>query len=215
MKYFVAVIALAAAFAACAQNSEIENFREAMRAGKEAWTIGRSAELATYKARAANDREEAARQQIIWLDKYKESGEAYQKAIVIAPNLKAKAAAFNGAANSIFSLPNRQEEGVTLMKQAYELQPENGQYVYTYTWMLANSGKAEECCQVAEKFLAGNDYRKPFAANVITDNYIAVLLRLKRFDDAKKINAELLKFFPQYDKSEMIVAAEKKASERK
>ena len=215
MKCIATMIALAAGLTLCAQTQEFKTFGEAMRAGKTAWDTGRTAEVATYKAWTAKNKEEAAKQQKIWFENYEKGGAAYQMAVKLAPDDKLKSRALHEAANCIFRLPKRQGEGVVLVKQAYELQPENGQYIYTYTWMLSNSGKSEECCQVAEKFLSDKNYKKTFAVNVITDNYIPVLLRLKRFDDAKKINAELVKAFSKYDKSQTIDAAEKKANEKK
>lgn len=215
MKRIATAIALVAGLTICAQTPEFKTFGEAMDAGKTAWNTGRTAEIATHKARAAKDNEAAETQQKIWFENYEKGGAAYQTAVKLATDDKLKSRALHEAANCIFRLPKRQAEGVALIKQAYELQPENGQYVYTYTWMLSNSGKSEECCQIAEKFLADKNYKKPFAQSVITDNYIAALLRLKRFDDAKKINAELVKDFPKYDKSITIDAAEKNATEKK
>lgn len=215
MNRIATTIALAAGLILCAQTQEFKTFGEAMKAGKIAWDTGRPAEMATYKANAAKDNEEAVKQQKIWFENYEKGGVAYQMAVKLAPNDRLKSRALYEAANCIFRLPKRQAEGIALIKQAYELQPENGQYVYSYTWMLSNSRKSEECCQVAEKFLADKNYEKQRAAGVISDNYIPALLRLKRFDDAKKINAELIKNFPNYDKSSAIDAAEKKASEKK
>ena len=128
----------------------------------------------------------------------------------MAPNEKLKNRAQCEAAKCIFSLPKRRAEAVKLMQQVYEIEP-SGQYVYQYTWMLANSRKFEECCQVAEKYLADKDYKKPFAIPIFADNYLPALLRLKRFEDAKKINAEIVKVNPKYDHSKRIEAAEKEA----
>ena len=212
MKCIATAITLVVGLIVCVHAQEFKTFGEAMKTGKAAWDTGRKAESATYKAWAAKNKEEGAKQQKIWHENYEKGGAAYQSAVKLAPDSKLKARALQEAANCIFRLPKRQAEGVALIKQAYELQPENGQCIYTYTWMLAQSGKSEECCLIAEKFLADKNYKKPFAVNVITDNYIPVLLRLKRFDDAKKINAELIKSFPKYDKSKNIDAAEKHAA---
>lgn len=212
MKRIATAIAIAAAAVLCAQTpapeSEFKTFGEAMRAGKEAYDTGRQAQLASYKAK---NRQDVKAQQKIWQENHEKGGAAYLAAVKMAPNDKLKARAQFEAARCIFSLPKRRTEAVNLMQQTYEMEP-SGQYTYQYTWMLVNSGKYEECCQIAEKFLADNNYKKTFAISVFTDNYLPALLKLKRFEDAKKINAEIVKVNPKYDRSQRIEAAEKKAA---
>ena len=213
MKRIITFIALSAAAILGAQTpeSEFKTFGEAMRAGKEFQAAGRQAQMATYKAWNAKKREEGFAQQKIWFDNYEKGSKAYLAAVKMAPDEKLKARAMRDAAQCIFPLPKRRDEALSLIKQVYELEPTNGQYVYNYTWMLANSAKYDECCAVAEKFLADKNYKKSFAVAVFTDNYLAALLRLKRFEDAKKINAEIVKIDPKQDRSKRIEAAEKAA----
>lgn len=193
-----------------AETSVYKTYAEAMKAGTALKKTGDAARAAYYQAFNAKKYEEAKIPEKIWRNDHPKAAAAFAEAVKLAQNDGQKCRALKEHAMTHFS--QNRKEAVELMQQAYVLEPENGEINYLLTWLMNQAGMHKEGCKVAEKFLKDGNYKKQYATSIISDNYISALLQLKRFEDAKKINAELVKVYPQWDKTDRIKKAEAAAS---
>ena len=193
-----------------AETSVYKTYSEAMKAGTALKKTGDVARAAYYKAFNGKKYEEAKIHEKLWRNDHPKAAAAFAEAVKLAQNDGQKCRALREQAMTHFS--QNPKEAVELMRQAYALEPENGDVTYCLTWLMNQAGMHKEGCKVAEEFLKDGNYEKQYATSIISDNYIGALLELKRFEDAKKINAELVKVYPQWDKTDRIKRAEAAAS---
>jgi len=193
-----------------AEAAVYKTYGEAMKVGMALKKTGDVARAAYYQAFNGKKYEEAKIHEKIWRNDHPKAAAAFAEAVKLAQNDGQKCRALKEQAMTHFS--QNLKEAVKLMQQAYVLKPENGEINYLLTWLMNQAGMYKEGCKVAEKFLKDGNYKKQYATSIISDNYIGALLQLKRFEDAKKINAELVKINPNLDKTDRIKKAEAAAS---
>lgn len=187
-----------------------KNYQEAMNAGLALKEVGDEAKLKHYKLQKENKDAESAEAKKKWLESYEKAFPVFVEAVKLAGDNKQKCRALEAEAQMHFV--KSPKESVEIMKQAYAIDPTDGSIAYYLSWMMNEVRMYSESCQVAEEYLKDGNYRKAYAKDMISDNYIRALIAIKRFDDAKKINEELVKINPQLDRSKRITEAEEAAS---
>ena len=187
-----------------------KNYQEAMNAGLALKKVGDAAKVEHYKLQKEKKDAESAKAKKEWGEAYEKAFPIFVEAVKLAGDNKQKIRALEAEAQIHFV--KSPKESVEIMKQAYAIDPADGSIAYYLAWMMCEVRMDSESCQIAEEYLKDGNYKKSYATDMISDNYIRALIVLKRFDDARKINEELVKIKPQSDRRESIKKAEEAAS---